>query len=161
MLGRLRPRERLLEEELAKHFDANRNVVRAALAELETMGIIVRQPNQGAAVRDFSPVEVEQIYDVRQLLEGHAAAIMPLPAAPEVLEKLRAIQTRHSKAVDEHEPRTVFRANLEFPPRALRWLRQSLSCQTDQRARLTRPRKSPFMPLPTRSWSTVPARSTD
>ncbi len=114
VLGRLRPRERLLEEELAKHFDAKRHVIRAALAELETMGIIVRQPNKGAAVRDFSPLEVEQIYDVRLLLEGHAALIMPLPAAPEVLEKLRVIQARHSKAVDDHEPRVVFRANLEF-----------------------------------------------
>jgi DNA-binding GntR family transcriptional regulator len=114
VLGRLRPRERLLEEELAKHFDAKRHVVRAALAELETMGIIVRQPNKGAAVRDFTPLEVEQIYDVRQLLEGRAAEIIALPAAPELLEKLRVIHARHSKAVDDHEPRTVFRANLEF-----------------------------------------------
>jgi DNA-binding GntR family transcriptional regulator len=114
VLGRLRPRERLLEEELAKHFDAKRHVVRAALAELETMGIVVRQPNKGAAVRDFTPQEVGQIYDVRQLLEGHAAEIIPLPAPADLLDRLRAIHARHSKAVDEHEPRTVFRANLEF-----------------------------------------------
>jgi DNA-binding GntR family transcriptional regulator len=114
VLGRLKPRERLLEEELAKHFDAKRHVIRAALAELETMGIIVRQPNKGAAVRDFSPLEVEQIYDVRLLLERHATSIMPLPAAPDLLDKLRVIHARHSKAIDDQEPRTVFRANLEF-----------------------------------------------
>jgi DNA-binding GntR family transcriptional regulator len=114
VLGRLRPRERLLEEELAKRFDAKRHVIRAALAELEVLGIVVRQPNRGAAVRDFTPQEVEQIYDVRQVLEGHAASIMPLPASPELLDKLRTIHRRHSKAVDDHEPRTVFRANLEF-----------------------------------------------
>src|SRR5690606_32587948 len=52
VLGRLRPRERLLEEDLARAFDTKRHVVRAALAELESMGIVVRQPNRGAAVRD-------------------------------------------------------------------------------------------------------------
>ncbi|MBW6422891.1 GntR family transcriptional regulator [Rhizobium sp. XQZ8] len=114
VLGRLRPRERLLEEELAKHFDAKRHVIRAALAELEALGIVVRQPNKGAAVRDFSPQEVEQIYDVRALLEGHAAEIIPLPGSPELLGRLKAIHERHSQAVDAHEPRTVFRANLEF-----------------------------------------------
>ena len=114
VLGVLRPRERLLEEDLARHFDAKRHVVRAALAELETMGIVVRQPNRGAAVRDFTAEEVEQIYDVRDLLERHAASIMPLPASPELLAELRAVHARHSKAVEAHDPRTVFRANLEF-----------------------------------------------
>lgn len=114
VLGVLRPRERLLEEDLAKYFDAKRHVIRAALAELETMGIVVRQPNRGAAVRDFTAEEVEQIYSVRDVLERHAASIMPLPAPSELLTKLRAIQARHSKAVEAQDLRAVFRANLEF-----------------------------------------------
>lgn len=114
VLGRLRPRERLLEEELAKHFDAKRHVIRAALAELEAMGIIVRQPNRGATVKDFTPQEVEQIYDIRQLLEGHAARIMPLPASAGVIEQLRAAYAKHSDAVDAHQTHLIFRSNLEF-----------------------------------------------
>lgn len=114
VLGRLRPRERLVEEDLARHFDAKRHVVRAALAELETLGIVVRQPNRGAAVRDFTAREVEQIYNVREVLERYAAQIMPLPAEPGLAARLKEIQARHGRAVDERELRTVFRANLEF-----------------------------------------------
>lgn len=114
VLGRLRPRQRLLEEELAEFFDAKRHVIRAALTELEGMGIIVRQPNRGAAVRDFSSEEVEQIYLVRELLERHAAEIMPLPPAPEVIDELKALHLKHGRAVDDQEPRIVFRANLDF-----------------------------------------------
>lgn len=114
MLGRLRPRERLVEEELARHFAAKRHVIRTALAELETLGVVVRQPNRGAAVRDFTAREVEQIYDVREVLERHAAQIIPLPADPDLLARLEEIQARHGKAVDEADLRTVFRANLEF-----------------------------------------------
>src|SRR5690606_10746603 len=114
VLGRLRPRERLLEEDLAREFDTKRHVVRAALAELEGMGIVVRQPNRGAMVRDFAAEEVEQIYNVREVLERYAAQIIPLPADPELLARLREIHARHGRAVDAGEPRTVFRANLEF-----------------------------------------------
>ena len=114
VLGRLHPRERLVEEELAKRFDAKRHVIRTALAELETLGIVVRQPNRGAAVRDFTAEEVEQIYDVRLVLERHAAQIIPLPADPALLAQLKAIQARHGKAVDERDLCLVFRANLEF-----------------------------------------------
>lgn len=114
VLGRLRPRERLVEEELVKRFDAKRHVVRGALVELETLGIVVRQPNRGAAVRDFTAEEVEQIYDVRLVLERHAAQIIPLPADPALLARLKEIQARHGKAVDGGDLRTVFRANLAF-----------------------------------------------
>lgn len=114
VLGRLRPRQRLLEEKLAAYFSAKRHVVRAALAELETMGIIVRQPNRGATVRDFSADEVEQIYDVRELLERHAAEIMPLPVDAGVMAKLKEQHKLHSEAVDKQDLRTVFRANLQF-----------------------------------------------
>jgi len=114
VLGRLRPRQRLLEEELTEYFGTKRHNVRAALMELESMGIVVRQPNRGAAVRDFTVQEVEQIYEVRELLETHAARITPLPASPECIAELKLVQARHGKAADEHDTRTVFRSNLEF-----------------------------------------------
>ena len=47
-LGHLAPRERLVEEELAERFQVKRHVIRQALADLDAMGIIVRQPNRGA-----------------------------------------------------------------------------------------------------------------
>jgi DNA-binding GntR family transcriptional regulator len=114
VLGRLRPRERLVEEDLVKYFGTKRHVIRAALLELQAMGIVARQPNRGATVRDFTAEEVEQIYDVRQLLEGAAARTMPLPPASDVIAALKEIHARHSKAVEEHDLRTIFRANLDF-----------------------------------------------
>jgi len=36
-------------------------VVRQALTDLESMGIIIRQPNRGAAVRDYGVDEIEQV----------------------------------------------------------------------------------------------------
>ena len=78
-LGHLAPRERLVEEELAERFHVKRHVIRQALVELDAMGIVVRQPNRGAAVKDFSVAEVEQLYLVRTLVESCAAKLIPMP----------------------------------------------------------------------------------
>jgi DNA-binding GntR family transcriptional regulator len=113
-LGQIGPRERLIEEELAKRFDIKRHVARQALVELESMGIVVRQPNRGAAVRDYSSAEVEQLYVVRTLVETCAAGLVTLPAPPTLLRQLTAIHERHFAAVKMGDLRRVFRANLLF-----------------------------------------------
>ena len=113
-LGQIGPRERLVEEELAQRFAIKRHVARQALGELETMGIVVRQPNRGAAVRDYSPAEVEQLYVVRTLVETCAAGLVTLPAPPALLRQLSAIHARHCAAVKKGDLRRVFRENLLF-----------------------------------------------
>jgi DNA-binding GntR family transcriptional regulator len=113
-LGQIGPRERLIEEELAQRFDIKRHVVRQALAELETMGVVVRQPNRGAAVRDYSAADVEQLYMVRTLVETCAAGLITLPAPSALVRELTAIHERHRAAVKKGDLRRVFRENLLF-----------------------------------------------
>jgi DNA-binding GntR family transcriptional regulator len=113
-LGLLRPRERLVEDELLSRFGVKRHIVRQVLAELELMGIVTRRPNRGATVRDFTADEIEQIYFVRELLERAAIEVMPLPAGVAVVTTLDDLHTRHCVAVKAGRLRDVFRLNLEF-----------------------------------------------
>jgi len=113
-LGQLAPRERLIEEEMAERFKVKRHIIRQALVGLETMGIVVRQPNRGAAVRYYGTDEVEQLYLVRMLVERRAAELIQLPADATVIGALQKIQDRHSAAADKGDLRTVFRQNLQF-----------------------------------------------
>ena len=113
-LGQIAPRERLVEEEIAQRFDIKRHVARQALADLETMGIVVRHPNRGAAVRDYSAGEIEQLYVVRSLVETCAAGLIPLPAPAALVRELTAIHDRHCAAVKRGDLRRVFRENLLF-----------------------------------------------
>jgi DNA-binding GntR family transcriptional regulator len=99
VLGWLMPRERLIEEELAARHDVKRHVIREALTELERVGLVERIPNKGAVVRVLDPAEVTQIYLVREALETLAAEHIPLPAEPQVLNDLEAIQAQHTDAV--------------------------------------------------------------
>ncbi len=114
VLGWLLPRERLVEEELAERLAVKRHVVREALADLERVGLVERIPNRGAVVKLLDPVEVRQIYSVREALETLAAQQIPLPASATVLDELRAVQQRHAVAVESADARAAFRANMQF-----------------------------------------------
>ena len=114
VFGRLHPRERLIEDDLMARFGAKRHLIRQALADLERMGLVRRARNRGAAVADFTPTEVEQIYGVRRLLETAAARQIPLPLRAPMLAELQAIQRRHDRAVKSGDALAAFRANNEF-----------------------------------------------
>lgn len=114
VLGRLQPRERLVEQDLADRFATHRAAVRQALFDLDKKGLVERVPNRGALVRDLSPDDVRQIYAVREELESMAARIIPLPVAAADIGRLEAIQKVHTRAVAAADFRGVFYSNLEF-----------------------------------------------
>ena len=114
IFGRLRPRERLIEDELSNRFGASRHVIRSAFVELERIGLVTRRPNKGAVVRDFSVREVEEIYDMRAILQAEAARRIPLPPRREFIDQVDAIHNRYCNAVDKRDLKEVCTLNNEF-----------------------------------------------
>ena len=89
IFGRLRPRERLIEDDLSTRFGASRHLIRSAFSDLEKLGLVSRRPNKGAIVRDFSPREVEEMYEMRALLQAEAIRRIPLPADRALIVRTR------------------------------------------------------------------------
>lgn len=114
IFGRLRPRERLIEDDLCAQFGVSRHLIRAVFVRLEHLGLVTRRPNKGAVVRDFSVDEVEEIYDMRALLQAEAARRIPLPAPRQLLERLRAIHAEHAVAMARQDLGLVCTINNEF-----------------------------------------------
>jgi DNA-binding GntR family transcriptional regulator len=128
VFGVFHPKERLTEEDLMARFGLKRHVVRDALSQLDSMGLVVRVPNRGAYVRELTPKEVIEIYEVREILEVAAALRTPLPCAKNVIEALKRIQDQHSEAIAKHDLRNVFRLNIQFHRE------QFLACQNTKLA---------------------------
>lgn len=114
VLGRLQPRERLVEDDLCERFALKRHVARRVLAELQAMGLAEHTANVGTSVKSFSPDLVRELYEVRTLLEGSAAARMPLPLSEQQLAPLRERQREHDDAVARGDLRAAFHSNLRF-----------------------------------------------
>src|SRR6218665_2252789 len=51
--GRILPRNRVIEDHLMEDYAAKRQVVRAALAQLQRLGVVVKPPHLGAHIRRF------------------------------------------------------------------------------------------------------------
>lgn len=73
--GRWSGGDRLVETELATRFGVSRTPVREAISELAAVGLVEVRPNCGAVMRPFGPRQIEDIYDVRGLLEGEATRL--------------------------------------------------------------------------------------
>jgi len=80
--GDLKPGERLRAEALAQRFGTSRTPIREALLQLEAQGLVDVEPNRGAVVRSFDRDDLFDLYQLRALLEPHAAAL----AAPRISE---------------------------------------------------------------------------
>jgi DNA-binding GntR family transcriptional regulator len=71
--GGLLPGARLGEVELAEQFGVSRTPVREALRRLAAEGLVELLPNRGARVTQWTPQDLEEIYELRALLESHAS----------------------------------------------------------------------------------------
>jgi DNA-binding GntR family transcriptional regulator len=73
--GEFKPRERLLEKEIAERFGVSRTPIREAFRQLENIGMLQINRNQGAKVADFSKEDIESLYRLRIYLEKLAAIL--------------------------------------------------------------------------------------
>lgn len=114
VFGKLRPRERLIEGDLSERFGVGRYVVRGALDELERQGFVVKRPNKGAMVREYSAEEIRQLYEMRSLLQREAAQRIPLDDAGALADRLEDVQVRYRRALEERNLAAVSAANDQF-----------------------------------------------
>lgn len=73
--GKFAAGQRLVASELAADLHVSLGVVREALSLLEGAGLIELLPNRGAQIRPLSRDDVRQIFELREALEGQAAAL--------------------------------------------------------------------------------------
>jgi DNA-binding GntR family transcriptional regulator len=71
--GTYPPGSHLREEDLAAQLGVSRTPVREALRRLDAEGWLRVVPNQGAFAAEWSYADIEEVYDLRAMLESHAA----------------------------------------------------------------------------------------
>jgi DNA-binding GntR family transcriptional regulator len=91
LTGSLPPGSRLRTEPLAERLRTSRTPVREALMLLAREGLVDIEPRRGAVVRPFDASDLLDLYDVRGLIEPHAARRAATRIGPGELERLRAL----------------------------------------------------------------------
>ena len=92
-VGRLVPRQRLVEADIVAETGASRSKVREALRRLESEGLVSIEEFRGASVRHLGMDEVRQIYKARMALEGMAAGDFARADDAKRKKQLQKLQT--------------------------------------------------------------------
>lgn len=111
---RFRPGERLVERSLCERLGVSRTVVREVLRHLEAEGLVEVIPRQGPAVARPDPLRIEQIYELRSILEAMAARLCAERATTGDIAALGAALKRIRAGYAARSPTDVLRATTEF-----------------------------------------------
>jgi DNA-binding GntR family transcriptional regulator len=112
--GKLRPRQRIIEEDLARQLNVSRGPVREAILRLERDGLVVTTSRRGTFIRDISLAEIGVIFRMRAKLEALCAHYMrantEVDPTPLLLGALKKVSVAAAKNSDEQ----FFRADMEL-----------------------------------------------
>lgn len=118
--GRYLPGQRLIEQRIAEEFDYSRTPVREALRRLQAEGLVVSEPNRGAAVRTVTVAEIADLYELRARLEAYACELAAARIDDHAITELRSAITDFGVAIDAGFPteldriRAIDAANRHF-----------------------------------------------
>jgi DNA-binding GntR family transcriptional regulator len=97
---RLEPGAPLREAAIASQLGVSKTPVREALGRLEQEGLVEATSFKGAVVTDYSERDLQEIYELRELLEGVAVRAAATDADDETLAALRDVIERSRAARD-------------------------------------------------------------
>jgi len=87
--GAFKNGEHLKEEELADICGVSRTPVRDALRNLAADDYVENRPNQGTFVKQWSAEDIEEIFTLRAMLEGHSARLAAHKISKQQLASLK------------------------------------------------------------------------
>lgn len=97
--GRFEPGDRLTEHALAEELQVSRTPVREALRELSASGYVRIEKNRGAVVANYDD-DLEELFQLRGLLEGFAAGLAAERMTDEEIQELVGIQGRYVEVIE-------------------------------------------------------------
>ena len=114
LAGVFLPGNRLVEAQLCNSLGVSRPSLREALRSLQAERLIEIVPNRGPQIPVLSWRDAEEIYEVRELLEGEAAARCAALITDERIEALSACLESFRRASRSNDPLEQVRTTTEF-----------------------------------------------
>lgn len=112
--GRRRPGDRLIERDIADELAVSRLPVREAIRQLLGEGLLIARPRSWAVVRQFTAADVQDIAEVRDVLEVLVFELAALRHTDEDRRRIEAALEREFAAARIGDVRGAQTASAEF-----------------------------------------------
>ena len=154
--GNIEQGSKITEDGLAKQFGISRGPLREALRDLESAKLIIRIPHAGIRVVTLTQSLMQDIYNVREALEGMSARLAAENMKDESIAELWQLLDQHELDIKNHGGKRYFQSegNLDFHYKIAaashnQWLTELLSTELYQLLRMSRRRSGeiPNRPL--------------
>lgn len=103
--GTYAPGAQLKEEHIARELELSRTPIRAALKRLVDDGLASSDPNRGVRVAEWTDFDIEETFQLRGLLEAHAAELAARRGGPALADQLDTLNEEMDLAIREAGPK--------------------------------------------------------
>jgi len=97
--GSYAPGAQLKEEHIARELDISRTPIRAALKRLVEDGLATAEPARGVRVAEWTEFDIQETYELRGLLEGHAAELAARRGGLALADRLDELNDEMERAI--------------------------------------------------------------
>ena len=112
--GEIKPGEKLIERQLTQATGVSRSVLREALASLDEKGLVQREPYRGYRVTRLTEKQVQDLYELREIVESEAAELFTLRATDADLKNLSAAFRHLNKKIFHPDLAVVRKAKVKY-----------------------------------------------
>jgi len=112
--GQIEPGGRIHQELCAEVLNVSRTPVREALQRLASEGLVERNEDRGFRVTQLSVDELEELFDMRSILEAFAMRLICRRITPETLDALTRYVEGSEAALSRQDPEGIFESNTAF-----------------------------------------------
>lgn len=114
MSGQWKPGERIYEDQIANELEVSRNPVREALQALAVEGFVELEPRRGARVAVVSESRANELFEVREALEGLVARLAATRRTAAQLAELQDLVAQGLVAAASHQHERLPGLNTRF-----------------------------------------------
>ena len=107
LTGKISPGTRMMEISLADEMGVSRTPVREAIRKLEKEGLVTIEPRRGAYASNISVIDVIDTLEVREELEGFAAALAAERITNAEIDEMVAMTEKYAEAVTANDTEQI------------------------------------------------------
>jgi DNA-binding GntR family transcriptional regulator len=114
LTGRLEQGKLHNEKRLAEVLGVSRTPVREALLELSREGMVSFVPSKGVKVLKITPKQVQEVFELRRIIEGYIIKSISKRLTPGDLKKIEKILSKQDRSASRDEELSFIEMDKEF-----------------------------------------------